>query len=113
MEVTLLFFEDCPNWRVADARLKEALAGLGDAAPAVAYELVTTPEQAEQTGFRGSPTILVDGRDPFAGPGDAVGLSCRMYRGPAGIDYAPTVDQLRSALRDPGAGEIDGPLPGG
>jgi hypothetical protein len=98
MDVRLLYFDECPNWRLAEVRLNEALAGIGDGAPSVTYELVTTPEQAERAGFRGSPTILVDGRDPFAGPDDPVGLSCRMYRGSAGVEYAPTVEQLRAVL---------------
>jgi hypothetical protein len=67
---------------------------------AVTYELVSTPEQAERAGFRGSPTILVNVRDPFAGPDDPVGLSCRIYRGPAGFEHARTVEQLRSVLAD-------------
>jgi hypothetical protein len=98
MDVRLLYFDDCPNWRLAEARLNEALAAIGDDMPAVTYELVSTPEQAERAGFRGSPTILVNGADPFAGPDDPVGLSCRIYRGPAGVDHAPTVAQLRSVL---------------
>jgi hypothetical protein len=98
MDVRVLYFNDCPHWRVAEARLREALAGLGDTAASVTYERVETPEQAERNGFRGSPTILVDGRDPFAHPDDPVGLSCRMYRNPAGAEYSPTVEQIRSAL---------------
>ena len=100
MDVRLLYFEDCPNWRLADARLREALGGWTGEPPAVTYELVTTPEQAERAGFRGSPTILVNGRDPFADPADPVGLSCRLYRGPNGAQHAPTVEQLRSAFAD-------------
>ena len=100
MEVRLLYFDDCPNWRLAEARLHEALDGIDDERPAVTYELVSTPEQAERAGFRGSPTILVNGADPFAGPDDPVGLSCRLYRSPAGVDRAPTVEQLRSVLAD-------------
>lgn len=98
MDVRLLYFDDCPNWRLAEARLTEALAAIGAGAPAVTYELVSTPEQAERAGFRGSPTILLDGRDPFAAPDDPVGLSCRIYRSPAGVEHAPTVEQLRSVL---------------
>jgi hypothetical protein len=100
MDVRLQYFDDCPNWRLAEARLKEALAAFGDDRPVVTYELVTTPEQAERAGLRGSPTILVNGRDPFARPEDPVGLSCRIYRGPSGVEHAPTVDQLRSVLAD-------------
>jgi hypothetical protein len=41
-------------------------------------ERVETHEEAVRLGFRGSPTILVDGRDPFAdGRGD-LGLACRV-----------------------------------
>ncbi len=65
MEVRLLYFADCPHWRLAEARLRAALAGLEDTGSAVTHELVETPEQAERTGFRGSPTILVDGLDPL------------------------------------------------
>ena len=100
MDVRLLYFDDCPNWRLAEARLNEALAGIGDERPAVTHELVSTPEQAQRAGFRGSPTILVNGADPFAGPDDPIGLSCRLYRSPAGVEHAPTVEQLRSVLAD-------------
>lgn len=100
MDVTLLYFDDCPNWQLAEIRLNEALADLGDEAPSVTHQVVTTPEEADRTGFRGSPTILVNGRDPFAGPDDPIALSCRMYNGPAGVEYAPTVEQLRGALAD-------------
>lgn len=100
MDVRLLYFESCPNWRLTEARLLEALAGIGVGAPTVTYELVTTPEQAERAGFRGSPTILVDGRDPFASPEDPVGLSCRIYRSQDAVESAPTVEQLLSVLID-------------
>ncbi len=86
MDVTLLYFDDCPNWRLAAIRLGEALAGLGDLAPMVTYEAVATQEEAQQVGFRGWPTVLVDGCDPFAGRDDPIALSCRTYRGPGGVD---------------------------
>jgi hypothetical protein len=100
VEVRLLYFDECPSWRLAEARLNEALATFGDEAPAVTHELVSTPEQAERAGFRGSPTILVNGCDPFAILDEPVGLSCRIYRGPGGVERAPTVEQLRSVLAD-------------
>ena len=64
----------------------------------VEHRQVTTPEQAQSTGFRGSPTVLVDGRDPFADPDAPVGLSCRVYRTDAGLAGAPTVEQLFAVL---------------
>jgi len=99
VEVRLLYFDDCPNWRNADARLRQALTDL-DPGVTVSYQRITSAEEAERAGFRGSPTILIDGRDPFAAPGDPVGLACRIYRTPHGVEPAPTVEQLRAALAD-------------
>ena len=61
--------------------------------------LAQTPEEAEAARFRGSPTVLVDGRDPFADPAAPVGLSCRVYRTADGLAGSPTVDQLLAVLQ--------------
>ena len=98
MDVRLRYFEDCPNWRVAEARLKEALVRAGADPETIIYEQVTTLEQAEALGFPGSPTILVDGVDPFALPAAPAGLTCRIYRTALGAQSAPTVEQLQAAL---------------
>ena len=95
MEVTLLYFGGCPNWQTADLRLS-ALAG--ERGIAVTRRKVTTSEEAEALGFRGSPTILVDGHDPFARGDEPVGLSCRVYHTPDGPAGAPTMAQLRAVL---------------
>jgi hypothetical protein len=97
-EVRLLYFGDCPNWKIAKAHLKAALVDVGVDPGEIIYEKVTTPEQATEVGFRGSPTILVDGVDPFAQPDDPTGLACRIYRTPEGAQGAPSVDQLRAVL---------------
>jgi hypothetical protein len=62
-------------------------------------ERVETAEDAERLRFIGSPTILVDGRDPFAGAEAAFGLTCRVFQTPKGLAGSPTPDQLRAALR--------------
>ena len=99
MTVTLLYFPGCPNWRTADANLRAALEEAGTDV-AVHRRVVDTVEEAERQGFLGSPTVLIDGRDPFAEPGAIPGLSCRVYRTDAGVAGAPTVAQLRAALAD-------------
>ncbi|WP_409329026.1 DF family (seleno)protein [Trujillonella humicola] len=99
MDVKVLFFDGCPNWEVADARLREALKQAGRSDVRVEHHRVTTPEEAEAVRFRGSPTILVNGQDPFADPDAPVGLSCRVYRTDAGLAGAPTVEQLLTVLR--------------
>jgi len=51
--------------------------------------------------MHGSPTILVDGTDPFAQPGQLASVSCRLYRDSDGhVDGAPSVSQLRQAIQD-------------
>ena len=96
MEITLLYFDDCPNWQLADQRLAAVTAGRADIT--VTRHRVDTVEEAERVGFYGSPSILVDGVDVFAEPSAAVGLSCRVYRTPEGLAGAPTVEQLRAAF---------------
>jgi hypothetical protein len=99
VKLQLLYFDGCPNWHVADNRLREALQELGSRVD-VERVLVSTPEEAEAWSFHGSPSVLVDGEDPFVEPGADVGLSCRLYRTPAGLAGAPTVAQLVEALAD-------------
>jgi hypothetical protein len=96
--VTLLYCPECPSWRVADERLREALALADRDDVRVQHRLVITPEEATAAGFRGSPTVLIDERDPFADPAAATSLSCRVYPTEAGLAGAPTVEQLLAVL---------------
>ncbi len=63
--VTLRFFDGCPNWQTTLTRLKEVLTELGDGKSEVTLERVETSEDAERLRFVGSPTILLNGRDPL------------------------------------------------
>ena len=98
MNVTLLYFDGCPNWPVADAHLR-ALA-LEHPEMLIERRIVNTVEGAEATRFRGSPSFTVDGVDPFAfADADvSVGLSCRMYQTSQGPSGTPTLDQLRTCV---------------
>ena len=96
MNVTLLYFDDCPNWLVVDGHLR-ALA-LEHPEMSIERRILNTVEEAETTRFRGSPSIIVDGVDPFADADVPVGLSCRIYQTPGGPSGTPTLDQLRSAI---------------
>ena len=96
MELTLLTTPGCPHREVFEQRLAQALAGR--AVTIIRHE-VHDAEQAQRLGLRGSPTLLIDGTDPFAVSGEPAGLWCRLYRLPDGsVDGAPSVDQLRAAL---------------
>jgi hypothetical protein len=95
VQVTLLYFDGCPNWETTYRQL-EALAT--ELEFGLDRRRVDTPEEAERSAFRGSPTVLVDGRDPFATGDEPVGLACRVYVTDAGLAGAPTEQQLRAAL---------------
>lgn len=102
MDVELLYFDDCPNWRQTADLLDELAEELAFTWSGV---LVNTPEAAQAVGFHGSPSIHIDGVDPFADLNAPVGLSCRIYRTPTGLTGAPDRVQLREALikgRTPG-----------
>lgn len=96
MDVSLLYVEDCPSWRIAADRL----AALASEQPSitVTHRLVDTPAEAERLGFLGSPSVQVDGNDVLAEPGSQVGLSCRRYPAADGYEGAPTLEQLRVVL---------------
>lgn len=97
--VELRYFEGCPNWTVAHARLLEALRLSGRVDVQVRRTRLDTPEQAEQFGFVGSPTVLIDGLDPFAAGDEVVGLACRIFRTPAGrASGSPSLAQLVEVL---------------
>jgi hypothetical protein len=96
VDVTLMYFDDCPNWKVADGHLRALAAEVDDLG--VTRHLVETPEEAERVRFRGSPSILINGVDAFADPDAPVGLSCRVYQTPDGPAGSPTIEQLRAVL---------------
>jgi hypothetical protein len=113
MRVEVLTVPDCPNGPAAREHLAQALAGRPGVS--VEHRVVSTPQEAARYGMHGSPTILIDGRDPFAGPGTGAGLACRLYRDAAGrVQGAPSAGQLRDRRRRPRRpGGARGPRPGG
>lgn len=98
MKITLQYFEGCPNWETAVARLKKLVKETAADDVAIDYQLIDSPEMAERVGFHGSPTFLVDGRDPFLTGDEEVGMMCRVYRTNEGFQGAPTEAQLRRLL---------------
>ena len=95
MKVELRYFDDCPSWKVTDAHLQSLVAELRFH---LSRRLVESPDEAESLEFRGSPSVIVDGHDPFAAGDEPVGLSCRIYQTSDGPGGSPTIDQLRAVL---------------
>ena len=98
-EIELLWWAGCPSTERALADLLGALHELGVDDVRVRKTELRTDDEARERGFLGSPTILIDGGDPFATDDDEVGLSCRVYRRRDGtISPTPDPEDLREAL---------------
>lgn len=109
MRLEILQVPSCPNVALLEQRLDQALAGLPGLVERV-HRVIEDLASAEAVGMTGSPTLLVDGVDPFAEPGLTPSVSCRLYRGEDGqARGAPSVPALRHALGHVGtdAEEID------
>ena len=93
VKVEIRYFDDCPNWEST----RDLVVALTGVVPML--RRVATPEEAEALRFVGSPTVLVDGVDPWSDPSQHVGLACRVYRTPEGrLAGAPTEAMLRAVL---------------
>jgi hypothetical protein len=97
MELVLLTVPDCPNTAAFEQRLAAALAGRPEAV--VRRRVIASEQEAAQEGMHGSPTLLVDGTDPFAAPGQPTSLSCRLYTDVSGrAGPVPSIAELQRVL---------------
>lgn len=102
MKLEILQVPDCPNVPVLEERIRQA-AGV---AVEIVHRVIHDPDQAAAAGMAGSPTLLVDGRDPFATAGQPPSLSCRLYPSASGgLTGAPSIAMLRTALDLPDIAE--------
>jgi hypothetical protein len=101
MRVELLWWEGCPSHPAALADLRDALREEGIGEEVLEVRHIASEEEAERAGFPGSPTIRVDGEDVSPpGPGDPLGLTCRVYRLRDGrFSPVPDPSDLREKLR--------------
>lgn len=98
IDVEFLYFESCPNWKATNTALAQA-ATVEGATLLINYRDVSTPEEAERLGFLGSPTVLIDGTDPFSREGEPVGLACRIHIASDGTIGARSMEEFRAVLR--------------
>ncbi len=97
MNITIQYFDSCPNWKIAEGRVKSVIEEHGMDA-SIDYQRIETHEDAVKHQFAGSPTLLIDGVDPFASGETPVGLACRTYVTDEGLAESPTVAQIEEAL---------------
>ena len=100
MNVKLLHIDECPNWEETGVLLRNALDAVGKSDAPIETILLTTPEQAAQYAFAGSPTILINGEDPFPNGGTTTDLACRVYNTGTRLAGSPTEEQITQALRE-------------
>jgi hypothetical protein len=103
MDIELLVVEDCPHQAAAAELIAAAVADTGVMA-AIRQTTISNEYEARQRGFTGSPTIRLNGSDPFARPEAPVALACRLYSTPDGLRGVPGVRDLRQALKRVAAG---------
>lgn len=93
--IELIYFQGCPHVDAARMALREALTSVG-----MPLEWTEWDRDADATPdalrAHGSPTVLVDGRDVV--PAQSDGNCCRVYPGPDGVQAAPSVASICSAL---------------
>lgn len=98
MDIELLVVADCPNEPAAADLLRVALAGPGLPPDGFRTTVILDDEDATRRGFIGSPTFVINGIDPFAEPGQPVGLSCRIYRRTSAACGRSTLTRLGNAV---------------
>jgi hypothetical protein len=97
VDVTVLAVPDCPGATLLEERLAAVASGFPGMR--VTRRVITAEAEAAEAGMRGSPTLLIDGTDPFARPGQQPALACRLYQQDDGsLAPVPPARQLRLVL---------------
>jgi hypothetical protein len=97
IDIEIQYFDGCPNWQAVDSMVRSILDESGTSAE-VRLTRVGGDDEAERLSFRGSPTVLINGADPWVSRGAPVGFSCRVYRTEEGLAGSPSASQLREAI---------------
>ncbi len=95
IKIEVQHFHGCPNGPAMIANVKEAIAEF-DGGVVYSELLVDSNEIAGRIGFRGSPTLIINGEDFEGSPApERPALNCRIY--PNGV---PSPDDIRSKIAE-------------
>ncbi len=100
MKLEILWIDGCPSYESMLESLEQVMREEKIAAP---IEMVQVRDDSDAVAkkFLGSPTLRIDGVDPFAEPHQTnFAMQCRLYQTSKGLRGVPTQEMLRSALRN-------------
>ncbi|GAA2827069.1 hypothetical protein FB468_2615 [Leucobacter komagatae] len=100
MKAQVLVIHGCPSAGPATENLRAALAVVGTPETPIETVTISSNADAEGVSFSGSPTILIDGEDLFAGATRTRELSCRVYATAGGLSGWPSIEAIAAALRE-------------
>ena len=96
-KVELLYFKECPGYRLAFDLLQKVLLTCNSSESIETIE-ITTPESAVRHRFLGSPSIRINGKDIEGGEEESeYGLKCRIYSDTG--TGVPSETMIRNALQ--------------
>jgi coenzyme F420-reducing hydrogenase gamma subunit len=93
IKIDIQYFNGCPNSSEMIHRVKEAIKGSEEK---IEYDevLVESNELAEKLKFRGSPTVLINGKDiEGREEPESAALNCRVYE-----NGLPIVEEIKNKI---------------
>lgn len=98
-EIQLLYFDGCPSWQTALANLRQVIEAENLDVQIHLIE-ITSPQQAQDERFLGSPSFRLNGTDLWPGTRARYNMSCRVYQTDQGMRGSPTIEMLRDKIQE-------------
>ncbi|KAF0111992.1 MAG: alkylmercury lyase [Chloroflexi bacterium] len=97
MEIYLLYFDGCPSWQNAMAKLETASR---EEKLDISIKLVEVKSDLEATDakFLGSPSFQINSEDFWPEDRQTYSMNCRVYRTIEGLKGWPSVEMFRQKL---------------
>jgi hypothetical protein len=98
--IEILIVDGCPHAVEAFELVQDVVREFGEE---ITVNKTVVVDQVQRTGFAGSPTILVNGRDVEPGAvSRPIGLACRRYVVGGQVRGTPSRDWIVAALEEAG-----------
>ncbi len=95
-KIEFLYFEGCPSYKKALDYLKEIIDEEKIDAK-IELVLVESPEDAQEVGFQGSPSIKINGED-MEGKQNGYSFTCRIYNIDGALTGIPSKEYIREKI---------------